>query len=300
MHRLGNKHVFTGMTMPVDPTIKTRLLSRPVRSRLGTLRLAGLNKGGVGVGMGNDSQRQLTHYALNYVLGGEGTYRDDAHPLGLPVPAESLVLYFPGTKHSCGTTADHYWDELWFEFEGPVFDQMRTSGLLDPARPVSRLKGRDYWLRRLTGIIPPPHERQQTRPEVTVLHFAHVLADMIQSATASPTARTSEDWVHRACQLLADDEVPAAASEPAQVARRLGLSYESFRKKFREAMGQAPGRYRLEARMDHAVALIYQGRNTLKEISERLGFCDEFYFSRLFKRRFGQSPRSFRKSSRGH
>ena len=288
------------MPAPVDPTIKTRLLSRPVRSRLGTIRLAGLNKGGIGVGVRNDTRRRLTHYALNYVLGGEGVYQDDAHPRGLPVMAESLVLYFPGVAHACGTTAGRYWDELWFEFEGPVFDQLRASGLLDPARPVCPVKGRDYWLRRLTAIIPPPHQRHQSRPEVTILHFAHVLAEMIQAAAVAPAIQHEEDWLHEACRLLADDEIPAASSEPAQVARRLGLSYESFRKKFRASIGQAPGRYRLEARMDHAVALIYQGRNSVREISAQLGFCDEFYFSRLFKHRFGLSPRAFRKSARGH
>jgi AraC-like DNA-binding protein len=30
-----------------------------------------------------------------------------------------------------------------------------------------------------------------------------------------------------------------------------------------------------------------------------MSFCDEFYFSRCFKRRFGQSPRAFRQRVRG-
>jgi len=38
-----------------------------------------------------------------------------------------------------------------------------------------------------------------------------------------------------------------------------------------------------------------QGGNlTDRQIAERLGFCDEFYFSRRFKQLTGRSPRQFR------
>jgi len=283
---------------PADPTIKTRLLSRPVRSSLGTIRLAGLNQGGIGVGVRNHTLRTLTHYGLNYVLGGEGIYRDARHDR-VPVPAESLEIFFPKIPHASGTAPGKVWDELWFEFEGPIFELMQRQGILDPARPVSLAKGRDYWLRRLTNLIPPAHLRHQTPPDTIVLHFAHVLTDMIHAGRQPAASAQSDDWLHEACQLLSDEEaVPVA--DPAAVAKHLGLSYESFRKKFRQAMGVAPGKFQLDARTDRAVALLYQGRHTVREISELLGFCDEFYFSRCFKRRFGQSPRAFRKKNRGH
>lgn len=282
---------------PYDPTVKTRLLSRPVRSSLGTIRLAGVNKGGIGVGVRNDTLRTLTHYGFNYVLGGEGIYRDARHD-DVPVPPESLVLFFPKLPHAAGTASGKVWDELWFEFEGPIFDLMKRQGVLDSARPLSLAKGRDYWLRRMTSLIPPAHLRHQTPPDAIVVHFAHVLTDMIHAGRQPVVSSPATDWLHEACQLLAAEE--AAPALPATVAKQLGLSYESFRKKFREAMGVAPARFQLDARTDRAVALLYQGRHTVREISGLLGFCDEFHFSRCFKQRFGRSPRAFRKETRGH
>ena len=284
---------------PFDPTIKTRLLSRPVRSNLGTIRLAGLNKGGIGVGIHNHTLRTLTHYGLNYVLGGEGIYRDARHD-DVPVPTESLEIFFPKLPHASGTKPGKVWDEIWFEFEGPIFDLMQRQGILDPARPVSLAKGRDYWLRRLTNLLPPAHLRHQTPPDAIVLHFAHVLTDMIHAGRQPAASPATDDWLHEACQLLSDEEASPAVADPAAVAKHLGLSYESFRKKFRAATGVAPGKFQLDARTDRAVALLYQGRHTVREIAELLGFCDEFYFSRCFKQRFGQSPRAFRKKNRGH
>ena len=34
---------------------------------------------------------------------------------------------------------------------------------------------------------------------------------------------------------------------------------------------------------------------SLSEISERFGFCDQFYFSRRFKAKYGETPRDTRK-----
>jgi AraC-like DNA-binding protein len=83
------------------------------------------------------------------------------------------------------------------------------------------------------------------------------------------------------------------------VARKLGLSYETFRKKFSASIGLSPGRFHLDSRIDRAAALLHQGKHTVKEIAAQLEFCDEFYFSHCFKRRFGQSPRAFQQRVRG-
>ena len=282
-----------------DHTIKTRLLLRPVQSPLGTIRLAGINQGGMGVGLAPNPMRTLRYYAFNYTLNGRGSYRDRTSKLR-PVGRGDIALFFPRIPHGCGTAPGEFWDELWFEFEGPAFDLMRKTGLLDPARPVHHTEDSDYWFRRFFQIIPPLHLRQQTPPQAIVARFVSVLTDILANSKAAdePPPASREGWVDTACQLLANHEAQPE-NHVAAVAKKLGHSYESFRKKFRAAVGVAPGQFHLEARIDRAAALLHQGRHSIKEISDELSFCDEFYFSRCFKRRFGQSPRDFRRRVRG-
>jgi AraC-like DNA-binding protein len=281
----------------LDQTIKTRLLLRPIRSAIGTIRLAGINQGGIGVGVQGHPLRVITYYCLNYVMHGEGTYRD-RHHRSIRVAGEHAALSFPGIPYSCGTAPGTFWDEFWFEFEGPVFDLMRRTGVLDPKRPVHHAAGRDYWFRRLFTIVPPQHLRQKTSPEVIIMRFVSLLTEMLAGHAPAEDPQPQDDWVATACGLLADAENSAAGSI-ADVARQLGLTYENFRKKFRAAVGYSPGQFHLDARIDRAAALLYQGRQSIKEIAVDLNFCDEFYFSRCFKRRFGQSPRHFRQRVRG-
>lgn len=281
----------------VDHTIKTRLLLRPVKSPLGTIRLGGVNQGGFGVGMPPNPERTLTCYSFCYVMNGHGLYAD-AHTPWTKVGKGDLILYFPGHPHRCGTQPGEFWDELWFQFEGPAFDLLRDTKLLNPRMPVHHTQNCDHWFRRFFQLIPPLHLRQKTPPQVTVSRFVSVLTEILADSEASEeTPAPREDWLNSACELMVAHG--KAGTPPAAVARRLGFSYETFRKKFRDAIGFAPGRFHLDSRIDRAAALLHQGKFTIKEIAAQLEFCDEFYFSRCFKRRFGHSPRAFRQRLRG-
>ncbi|MBQ3219724.1 MAG: AraC family transcriptional regulator, partial [Clostridia bacterium] len=41
--------------------------------------------------------------------------------------------------------------------------------------------------------------------------------------------------------------------------------------------------------------LLLQNKITIREISDRYNFYDQFYFSRCFKKRYGISPTEYRK-----
>ena len=286
------------MAHTVDPTIKTRLLLRPVKSPLGTIRLAGINQGGFGVGRPPDPRRLLNCYGFTYIMNGTGQYADAS--THATVGKGDLVVFFPGRPHQCCTRPDELWDELWFECEGPAFDLMRKTGMLNPKRPLHHTQDSDLWFRRFFQIIPPLHLREKTSPQVTVSRFVAVVSELLAGSEtpADDTPAPVDDWLNAACEMLATHE-GVNGMEPADVAKKLGFSYESFRKKFRSAVGFAPGRFHLDSRIDRAAALLHQGRHTIKEIAAQLQFCDEFYFSRCFKRRFGQSPRAFRRRVRG-
>src|SRR5687767_15173648 len=107
------------MPHTIDHTIKTRLLLRPVKSALGTIRLGGVNHGGFGVGRPPGPRRTLRCYGMVYIMNGNGTYGDAGTAL-MPVGKGDLVVFYPGRPHQCGSLPGEFWDELWFEFDGPA------------------------------------------------------------------------------------------------------------------------------------------------------------------------------------
>ena len=77
---------------------------------------------------------------------------------------------------------------------------------------------------------------------------------------------------------------------------RQNYAKDYIRNEFKAATGKTPTEFLIGIRMQHAAALlnIYQHSISISEIAEKCGYNDPIYFSRLFKRYTGKSPRQFR------
>jgi transcriptional regulator GlxA family with amidase domain len=124
-------------------------------------------------------------------------------------------------------------------------------------------------------------------------HWQSLLAEIV-TTQPKPVGKPIA-WLEQALDLL-EHSAPDSATSLQEVAKACGIGYESFRKKFEQALGVPPGRYVLARRIERARRLITIENFTNKEIAELLGFYDEFHFSKVFTRFSGKTPRQFRRS----
>lgn len=66
---------------------------------------------------------------------------------------------------------------------------------------------------------------------------------------------------------------------------------------FKREVGQSVATYVEDLLMSEAQTMLLYSDSTVGQISEKLGYCDQFYFSRRFSKRFGISPKDYRKNS---
>ena len=81
----------------------------------------------------------------------------------------------------------------------------------------------------------------------------------------------------------------------ADIANETHLSESTVTRRFRRELGMSIGEYIDRLIMFGAERDVSAGRMSILEISEKYGFCDQFYFSRRFKEKYGASPREYRK-----
>jgi len=76
-----------------------------------------------------------------------------------------------------------------------------------------------------------------------------------------------------------------------QLADLVCLSEDRFCHLFRDEVGVAPLQYINEMRLKKAMALLERNEYTVTEVAEAVGFRDYNHFGRLFRKRFGCTPR---------
>lgn len=76
-----------------------------------------------------------------------------------------------------------------------------------------------------------------------------------------------------------------------------GLSPKRFSERFAQAFGCRPLAYLISARVEHATELLATDM-LVKDIARTVGYDDQFYFSRIYKKYCGRSPEAARRELR--
>ncbi len=79
------------------------------------------------------------------------------------------------------------------------------------------------------------------------------------------------------------------------ISEKLYIAPTTLAKHFHEEVGINIGQYIDHIVFDNAKKMLIQTDIPIQTISDKMGFCDRFYFSRRFKEKFGMTPYKYRK-----
>ena len=80
-------------------------------------------------------------------------------------------------------------------------------------------------------------------------------------------------------------------------AEALNMSVSQLNRKLNALVDQPAGTFIRSLRLQRSAELLNQTDKNIAEICYEVGFNDQAYFSRAFKKQFGKSPSAFRKLS---
>jgi AraC-like DNA-binding protein len=82
-------------------------------------------------------------------------------------------------------------------------------------------------------------------------------------------------------------------------ARLAGMSQAKFVKVFKRVAGLTFVAYVTHVRVANAARLLKETTLSVAEIANRVGFADQSYFDKRFRRHFGQTPLAYRRQLPG-
>lgn len=119
-------------------------------------------------------------------------------------------------------------------------------------------------------------------------------------AILSRLAVPKEDSIHRRIQstLAYIRQHYAEEIRIADLAKNVHVSESHFYAVFKKYCGSSPIAYINNYRLSLAAEHLINSDDTISEISDRNGFSDALYFSRMFRKNYGMSPREYRSAYR--
>ncbi len=230
-------------------------------------------------------------YQLLYVWRGQGKYLLEGHERLLP--AGTVLLYKPGVPQIYSYRMAHQCQVGWIHFTGSLAEPLLAhAGLMD--NPVLHVGELPEIIRLMERII-QEMQRGEIQFEDQVMAYFIQMTTLIgrrRSQLADSAGYERAQRVRAAMEYIHTHFDEALSVDTC--AQLCALSHHHFIRVFREQCGLSPYAYLTEVRLSEAAHLLADTSLPVGEVARRCGYEDALYFSRLFKRKYGQAPSAFR------
>ena len=210
------------------------------------------------------------------------------------VRAGDLLVLPPDVPHTCGAHVSNPWTIHWALATGEnVCEYLNELGVSAKAPLV--WMGDDLQLARLFNEVVRTLEQGATF--LNLLHASHALAHLlaVMIRHRHEQSRDTSDSVQKVAEgIVYMSEHLDQPMRVSALAALANLSPAHFSMLFKEQTGCSPRDYLHLLRIHRACQLLRSSTLNVKEIATRLGYQDQFHFSRQFKAFQGVSPSEYR------
>lgn len=226
-------------------------------------------------------------WSMAYIVKGRGFYQVDNLPMEV-IEAGTIFFVWPGSSFTYGPDTKGDWEEFHIRFEGDRVKEWLENGFVfKQAKRVGIYESWVQMIERIFRLIESAHAHNADR---AALLLENLLMEIAQSSPDNVDSKPQ--LVHHIFEGIAN-----AIYEPVDdigMASRYFTSVSTLRNLIRIQTGFPYNDYCHRLKMSEAKRLLINTDMKAKEVASLLGYTDNFYFSRLFKKYTGMSANDFR------
>ena len=229
-------------------------------------------------------------YVIVVVLKGVGFFTDN-HGQRHEIKEGMGFQRIPNQNHHFEIMKDQEYSEFFLHIPRKFYLEMIEYGFANQKSEVIYVEPLTLALNNIYLLAEKLEACDEMHLPSMLLEISSFAFDLLKKSKEIKTPTLHQKMIQDACFILNKDfhehlYLPL-------MAKSFHLSYERFRKIFKEVMGVAPGDYRIRGRIQYAQNLLAGRKNNVNEIATQLGYPDVFTFSKQFKKIVGCSPEKF-------
>lgn len=225
---------------------------------------------------------------MEYIIDGEGCVILDGKSY-YPQKGD-IYLLPPGKDHLYFSDQKNPWEKIWFNAEGALINNLLS--VYNPTNTVvfKNCGGYEYFLKiHQIGRNNSLSATEKHEGSALIFHeLLQFLYNKAQNHHISEESKILTEYIN--------NNINKAISLK-NLAELVYLSESQVIRIFKRDFGKTPYDYILDLKIERAKTLLANTGLMIKEISFNLGFCDEHYFSYIFKEKTSKTPSEYRKTS---
>ena len=235
--------------------------------------------------------RVLHEYQIIYITEGRGIF--ETNKSRYQISPGSIIIVRKGQWHRYRPLKEFGWTENYIGFDGDLADFFLQKQEVLCDLDVVELGEQETLIDTFYKIFDLVKNEnpcfQQVASGLIIKLLGYILA---LTNNKSFAGKDSEKIIKEICYHIREHVEDEFNFE--MLTQDYDISCSHLRKIFKQYTGKSPHQYYLDMKIIRAKELLSNTRMSIKEISFQLGFESIHYFSRLFKKKEGQSPSSFR------
>lgn len=226
-------------------------------------------------------------YCLFYVCSGQGKiYVEDKV---IDVYAKDLFLFFPYSSVRIESDNQNPWKLKWLEFKGLEASMLISQTSFTKDMPVIR----QFQIENIESVFNIPTNVNQylylkCRQNTYVYYIISLLLEFAPKVTTE-----SHDYAY-----IARNYIEKYYSRPdctvQQVSDYVKIDRTYLFRLFKKDTGMSVLDYINKCRIDKAVIMLLDTHISIKDVAHSVGFSDQMYFSKVFKKIKGTTPTQYR------